>query len=216
MHARTFDHPERYSFVDVAQNSHQRGQAQWDNLQWLRERLADRPRPINSVKMYGGNHGGGPIEGQHKLWRQILGGGATARYHRPGGGIGLNAVTAAHLRSLSLALERVDIFAVEPAGQWLVDAEPDSAYLAARAGSQYLLYMPHGGAAKLDLRGVKGHLRLQWLQVLTARWAEQTTVTGGAVVRLTPPATAGEPAVMPADVAASVSGNGPWAAVLLR
>ncbi len=212
MHARTFDHPELYSFVDVSQNSHQRGQAQWDNLQWLRQHLADRPRPINSVKMYGGNHGGGPIEGQHKLWRNILGGTATARYHRPGGGMGLNDVTAAHLKSLSMALEVVDIFAVEPANELLAHHEPDEAYLAAQSGSQYLLYFPHGGAVDVDMRNAAGTFRLRWLEVLTSRWGEQVPVAGGGFVRLATPAMGN----LPDSVAANVSAAGPWAAVLVR
>lgn len=58
MHRRTFDHPARYAFVDVSQNTHQRGDAQWQNFQWTREYLAQRgPRPINTVKTYGADTG---------------------------------------------------------------------------------------------------------------------------------------------------------------
>lgn len=54
MHRRTFDHPARYAFVDVSQNTHQRGDMHWQNFHWVREYLAQRgPRPINTVKTYG-------------------------------------------------------------------------------------------------------------------------------------------------------------------
>jgi hypothetical protein len=56
-HRRTLDHPERYQFVDVSQNSHLNGQEQWDNFQWVRTYVAERPRPINTVKTYGADGG---------------------------------------------------------------------------------------------------------------------------------------------------------------
>ena len=52
-HRRTFDHPERYGFVDISQNNHQKGETHWRNFQWARERLSRQPRPINTVKTYG-------------------------------------------------------------------------------------------------------------------------------------------------------------------
>lgn len=52
-HRRTFDHPERYDFVDVSQNNHNRGQTHWDNFLHVRNLLASHPRPINTTKTYG-------------------------------------------------------------------------------------------------------------------------------------------------------------------
>lgn len=170
MHDRTFDHPELYSFVDVSQNSHQTGQEQWDNLQWARQRVSDPPRPVNNIKTYGGQHGGGAEEGQHKLWRNVLGGAATSRYHRPGGGIGLNTVTAAHLQSLGMVLEHVDIFAAEPSDDLLDEREEDETYLSAVPGHQYVLYFPDGGQVMLDLSEVTDSLTMRWLNVLEHRW----------------------------------------------
>jgi hypothetical protein len=72
MHRRTFDHPALYSFVDISQNNHQQGQTHWDNMQAARRLVAHLPRPMNNVKIYGGtHHGGGLMEGAHKLWRSI-------------------------------------------------------------------------------------------------------------------------------------------------
>ncbi|MEX0744972.1 MAG: hypothetical protein WD118_05170 [Phycisphaeraceae bacterium] len=199
MHARTFDHPDVYSFVDVSQNSHQQGQMQWDRLQWVRQRVADPPRPVNSVKMYGGHHGGGPDEGQHKLWRNILGGTASARYHRPGGGMGLNDVTTAHLRSLGMVRERVNLFAMAPANELLIDRNDDEAYLAAEPGRQYVAYFPNGGRVTLDFGdgGGRRSYRMQWLDVLSSDWGEPAEATGERVT-LEPP------------------DEGPWAIVLVR
>lgn len=50
---RTLDHPERYDFADVSQNNHNSGQKHWENAVWVRRYVAERPRPINTVKTYG-------------------------------------------------------------------------------------------------------------------------------------------------------------------
>ena len=115
-HDRTFEHPELYTFVDISQNNHQTGQTHWDNAQEQRERIADNPRPMNNVKMYGGKvHGGGIEEGLRKLWRNVLGGMASARYHRPGEwtddgplyGPGLGERAQAYLRSTRTLMEHL-------------------------------------------------------------------------------------------------------------
>lgn len=89
-HKQTFDHPERYDFCDVSQNNHQRDQSHWDNFQWVRNYISSQPRPINTVKTYGadgGNHGttNNAID---SWWRHLLGGVASARFHRPPSGLG--------------------------------------------------------------------------------------------------------------------------------
>ena len=123
MHRRTFDHPELYSFVDISQNNHQTGQAHWDNAQQQRQRLAASPRPMNNVKMYGGLvHGGGYEEGLRKLWRNVLGGMASARYHRPGEwtsdgplyGAGLSSEAQAYLRSVREIMDELGWPDIEP------------------------------------------------------------------------------------------------------
>ncbi len=116
MHDRTFENPELYTFVDISQNNHQTGQTHWDNAQEQRERIADSPRPLNNVKMYGGTvHGGGLEEGLRKLWRNVLGGMASARYHRPGDmtpdgpqyGAGLGEEAQAYLRSARMLMNEI-------------------------------------------------------------------------------------------------------------
>jgi hypothetical protein len=135
MHRRTFDHPELYTFIDISQNNHQTGQAHWDNAQQQRRRIADAPRPINNVKMYGGTaHGGGYEEGLRKLWRNVLGGMASARYHRPGEwtkdgplhGAGLSPEAQAYLRGVRTVMDVLRWPAIEPDLDFVsLAAEPD-------------------------------------------------------------------------------------------
>lgn len=123
MHSRTFDHPELYTYVDISQNNHQTGQTHWNNAQEQRRRIADAPRPMNNVKMYGGTvHGGGYREGLRKLWRNVIGGMASARYHRPGEwtedgplyGPGLGEEARAYIRSARILMEDIGWPDIEP------------------------------------------------------------------------------------------------------
>jgi hypothetical protein len=47
-----------YAFLDVGQLNRPVRQTHWDNLQYLRGPLAERPRPINNTKIYGGDEVG--------------------------------------------------------------------------------------------------------------------------------------------------------------
>jgi hypothetical protein len=123
VHRRTTDHPEIYTYIDISQNNHRTGQVHWDNAQALRRRIADRPRPINNVKMYGGlSHGGGYEEGLRRMWRNALGGMASARFHRPGAwteagpawGAGLSPEAQAYIRSTRLVMETIGWPDIEP------------------------------------------------------------------------------------------------------
>ena len=203
MHRRTFDHPDLYSFIDISQNNHQAGQTHWDNMQEARQRIAP-PRPMNNVKIYGGErHGGGLEEGTHKLWRSIFGGCASARFHRPGRhpgyyGAGLNELAQTHLRSARLLADALDLFRASPDSdsRLLSERESNEAYLSHIPREQYAVYFPRGGAVQLDLRGAPGDFTLKWLDISASRWTGTETVQGGETVPLTAP------------------GTGPWAALL--
>ena len=203
MHRHTFDHPDLYSYVDISQNNHQTGQTHWDNMQAARELVADPPRPVNSVKIYGGErHGGGVEEGMRKFWRNVMGGLASARFHRPirpdFTGAGLNELAQTHIRSARMLQDTFDIFGAEPDNGLLADRGPDEAYCATLPGEQYAVYFTDGGTAQIDLAESDGAYALRWLNILESEWTGEDSVSGGAAVELSAP------------------GDGPWAAVLTR
>ncbi len=199
MHNRTFDHPERYAYADISQNNHQKGQAHWDNAQRVRARLSARPRPLNNVKIYGADTGryGTDRDGIERFWRNIIGGLASARFHRPASGLGLSPTAQANIRSARMLTDAMSIFRCEPRNDLLSDREPNEAYLTAEEGRQYALFFPDGGAVTLDMSGAKGRFRLRWLSILDSRWLPPTPVTAGGTVKLEAP------------------GKGYWAALLL-
>ncbi len=190
-HNGTFDHPEVFSFVDISQNNHQKGQSHWDNAQKQRKRIAKKLRPLNNVKIYGADTGrfGNTQDGLARFWRNIFGGLASARFHRPDSGQGLNKDAQAHLKSMSMLIAKLDIFNTTPdsASLLLWDRSDNEAYLTRIKGRQYAVYFLRGGSVNLDLASEKGDFTLQWLDVAKSKWQEAASVKAPTRVTLTTP-----------------------------
>ena len=200
-HRRTLDHPERFDFIDVSQNNHKKDQEHWDNFQWVRERIAAQPRPINTVKTYGadGNKfGHTDRDGIERFWRHVIGGAASARFHRPDSGLGFSPTAVASIRAARKLQSLISLWEVEPANQLLSDRSADEAYLAFQPGVAYALYFTDGGSVGLDLREADGSFDLRWIDIATGEWGTHETIDGGDVVHIAAP------------------GPGHWAAAIVR
>ncbi|WP_169979667.1 hypothetical protein [Tautonia rosea] len=191
MHRNTIDHPDQYTFVDISQNNHQRGQSHWDNMQNFRSRLADQPRPINCVKVYGADTGrfGTDQDGLERFWRNLLGGLASTRFHRPDSGQGLNDRALQHLRSARMLAEAFDVTRAQPDhhSRLLSDRDENEAYLTRIPGEQYVVFFTDGGGVTLDLSREEGTFTMRWLDVGRAAWQPATEVQAGPSLPLTPP-----------------------------
>ena len=206
-HRETFDHPQTYSFIDISQNSWKNGQENWDNAQWVRAYIADHARPINSTKIYGAQthkqREQRGVDAQHAtqcFWRNIVGGFASSRFHRPPSGIGLSEPARAHIRSGRMLARAFDFFNAEPdAGSALLQDRADNeAYLTRVPGRQCAVYFPDGGGVGLDLSEEEGRFALRWLDIAGSAWKDGEAINGGGVVELAPP------------------GEGPWVGLLSR
>ncbi|MBE0537683.1 MAG: hypothetical protein IH624_18615 [Phycisphaerae bacterium] len=190
-HKRTLDHPERYDFADVSQNNQKKGQEHWDNFQWVRARIAQQPRPLNTVKTYGADGGkyGNNQDGTERLWRHIIGGAASARFHRPDSGLGLNDIAKAHIKSARMLLEKFDIINATPDAQskLLSNRTANEAYLTFIKDKQYAIYFPNGGSVDLDLAAQKGAYKIESLNIGTSKWQEAGRTEAGKKVTLTAP-----------------------------
>jgi len=182
MHNATFDHPETYSFVDISQNNHQKGQQHWDNAQRQRARIANKVRPLNNVKIYGADTGsfGNDRDGMERFWRNIFGGLASARFHRPTSGLGLGTKAQANIRSMRMITDKMDIFTCVPYNDLLSNRESNEAYCLANPGAEYALYFPDGGEVTLDISAMNTQLTVQWLDIMKSQWldAERQEVKG--------------------------------------
>jgi len=134
-HKISIDHPETFTYLDISQNSVQMDDQHWEHLQWVRKTISGHVRPINHTKIYGGDsidwtHG--DEHGVECFWRNIFGGAATVRFHRPPYGIGLNEHARKYIRSARILLEEINIFECKPdaSHHLLFDRAPDEAYLA--------------------------------------------------------------------------------------
>jgi hypothetical protein len=188
-HLRTLGRPDRYAFVDVSQNNHQQGQRHWDNFQWARARLTERPRPINAVKTYGADASGfgSSRDGMERWWRHLIGGAAGVRFHRPNSGLGFSQAAESAIRAGRKLESLVNLWEMEPSNELLRARDDNEAYVAARPGVAYALYFPDGGAVELDLRTAAGRLDVRWIEVATGEWGPRSEMVGGRWQRLAAP-----------------------------
>jgi hypothetical protein len=177
--------------MDISQiNSRNFGQDHWDTLQVI---LAKRDqyalRPANNTKIYGGGNStwgsGSNQDGVERFCRNVIGGCASARHHRPPHGNGLNQKATASLKATRKAEELVKLWEVSPQMELLSEREANEAYLTAKEGEKYLIYFPKGGAVKLDLKATSGEYRLKWININTGEWGDEVTIQGGKVVEIT-------------------------------
>lgn len=204
-HRRTLDHPERYDFADISQNNHQTDETHWVNFQWVRRYVENRPRPLNSVKIYGANdgrHGGTDLDAVEKFWRLIFGGAASARFHRPSSGIGFGQLARTQLKSARMLLKETDIFTMQPDVEHtkLGKREKDEAYLIHNTSQNstsntdtnqhYAVYFTDGGSVDLMLPASNKKWRLRWLDIANSRWTytdEISTTAALDTITLEPP-----------------------------
>jgi len=165
---------------------------------------------MNNTKIYGSGYKtfgtGGPEDGVERFWRDILGGSAAARFHRPDSGNGLNDLAEASIRGARILESRIKFWEIAPHMELLSDREPNEAYLAAKPGERYALYFTNGGSVKLDLSRAAGALDITWISVSMGRVVETSasggyrvmdkTIEGGRVVTLSAPYKGGWVAVL--------------------
>jgi len=186
-----FDAADVYTFADISQVNSRSFQAEhWSRMQWLLREIGRRPRPVNNVKIYGGGYArfgtGGPEDGVERFWRNLVGGCAAVRFHRPKSGNGLNERAKACIRAARKLESVVRPWDVEPHMELLVNNEPNRAYAAAKPGEQYVVYFPNGGPVELDLRESEDVFDIRWISVGEGDWGDQVEkrIQGGSVVRI--------------------------------
>jgi hypothetical protein len=112
---------------------------------------------------------------RHTLWGTLMAGGAGVEYYF-GYSLPQNDLRCEDWRSrerswdyAAVALrffsdERIPFWEMEPADALAGNAaEDDSAYAFAKRGEVYLVYLPKGGTAALDLAGATGRFAVSWL-----------------------------------------------------
>jgi len=191
--AMTYD--DIYAYADISQNNQDsrgaRGQGHWDNIMLWRNKLIDRPMPLNNVKVYGGQDGvnysaGTETEAVNRTWRNIFAGCASTRFHRPAmprvWGSGLNERVQTNLKAMDMFLEEFDIFAASPHSDLIrhrVAAARSTveAYVSADIGNAYAVYFPRGRyMIDLDPWEYVDKVKIRWLHIEELSWSEPEVV----------------------------------------
>ncbi len=189
-HKQTFDRPELYSFVDVSQNNHNSGTKHWENFRHVRDYLSSQPRPINTTKTYGadGNKfGHTDQDAVERFWRHLLGGAASARFHRPDSGIGLNDKAVNCLKAARLVEGLIPFWDLKPAMDRIVRLDGTQAYVAEAEERGLVILFPKGNWARIRRSGFEGGY-LTWVSIDEGLVKESVLLGEGDVLRLTPPA----------------------------
>ena len=197
------DRPDLYDFIDISQvNSRNFGEDHWRRLRWVVEQAAAHPRPITHTKIYSAGEtsfgSGTPQDGIERFWRNLLGGSASSRFHRPTSGIGINQLAQACIRSVRRVETLVRFWEIEAHMELLGEREENEAYLAADPGTAYVLFFCSGGAVTLDLTAQEGAFVGRWIDVATGEWGAEFELIGG------------EPRLI------SAPSETPWVAVIAR
>ena len=158
--------------------------------------IAGQPRPLNSTNIYGAQthadrdqRGVDDVHATQCFWRNLIGGFASSRFHRPPSGLGLSPQAQAHIRSGRMLSETFDFFNAEPDadGAQLHERADNETYLSRVPGRQYAVYFTDGGSVGLDLTEEPGRFRVRWLDIGTNAWTSDTETNGGTLVQLTAP-----------------------------
>ncbi|MFC1717642.1 hypothetical protein ACFL6S_28530 [Candidatus Poribacteria bacterium] len=197
-----FNDAEHYMFADISQvNSRNYDETHWESLLWLLQQVNTHPRPSNHTKIYGSGYKsfgtGGPEDGVERFWRNILGGSASARFHRPDSGNGLNDLAKGSIKAARILESLIKFWDITPQMDLLSDRESNEAYLAANPGEAYALYFTNGGSVGLDLSGTTGSFEVTWISVSMGIVTETSaaggyrlmkkTIEGGSVVTISAP-----------------------------
>ncbi len=191
------EHPEIYEFLDVSQiNSRNFNQTHWDTLKWILQQRESYPlRPVNCVKVYGGNNtswgSGSNEDGVERFLRNVVGGCAAVRHHRPPTGNGLNEKSQSSIKSVRMLETIVKMWELDPQMDLLSDREDDEAYLTAKKGEKYVMLFPDGGAVTLDLSGHPGPFHGRWIDIGSGTWGERFSLDGGGLTQIKAPGSGG-------------------------
>ncbi len=202
MHKRTLDHPERYTFVDISQNSQLTGYENWKNQQYVFAYLKDNPRPVNSTKIYGSDQGpwlNRGINEEHAVqtfFRNVIGGFASSRFHRPPSGLGLSTPSINAIRTVRNIESHLKFWDLSVCMDLLSDVEENEAYATGATGKGYVVYFTKGGRVSLDLTGDASRYKLRWITITDASWSKVQKVKGGERLALKAPVDTGCVAVL--------------------
>ncbi len=194
---RVMAYRDLFSFAEVSQNNQDAlgpvGKKHWENLLFWRKMISmsdEGPMPINNVKVYGEGVGlntaaGTEKEAVERFWRNVFGGAASTRFHRPalraggtwGWGIGISERAQQTLLAVNMFLDEFDIFNAEPYEAFEMVGNSVDSYCLADMGKAYAVYFPGGRATvHLDPWIYAERVSVKWLDIASLTWSEEEII----------------------------------------
>jgi len=189
-HRETIDHPEIYDFADISQNNHKSADMHWENGLKQLQRIATsgKVRPANNVKIYG-NDGGRHQTTQNAIesfCRNVLMGCASARFHRPTSGQGLNEVAQATIKTMRKVSSMQGFFEGKANNEILLNREANEAFCRTLPDNQFIVYFTNGGEVDLDVENSQNY-QATWYHVLSDETISQELKLDDGVLSLACP-----------------------------
>ena len=176
-----FADPATYPFIDVSQINAWRCTTvrHRENLRTLIELNRDPVRPLNCTKVYNSDtlhtydntaarHT--DLDGLTAFWIDVLGGFASARFHRPPHGLGQSEKAINSIRSVRLIEQDVRFWDLSFVPDWTGGRSPDEAFLSHAEGTANLVLLPKGGVFTPDAPIATGRHTVRFLDVVSAKW----------------------------------------------
>jgi len=116
--------------------------------------------------------------------RNVLGGFASSRFHRPPSGLGLSPLSISCIKTIRKIEEKVRMWDIVPRMDLLMDVEDNEAYLAAKEGDVYVILFTNGGEVTLDLRGHDNRFSINWISVDNPEWIKHGYIDGNGLVKI--------------------------------
>ena len=170
-HLTNLFHDDIFTFLDISQNNHKKGQEHYDNGRAYRQKVAalSRPKPLNTVKTYGKDKHGSAIDGVQRFWRSAFLGAASVRFHRPNSGHGLEPVAQSNIKSMRMLCDVLPFWSATAQPDILINDAPNEVFAIGIPGKAYALYFPDAGAVNLNLPKADA-ITLQWLDIGRSAW----------------------------------------------
>jgi hypothetical protein len=90
----------------------------------------------------------------------------------------LSSKAQAHIKSLRMLTNEMDIFMCVPHNDLLSDRKQNEGYCLANPGTEYAVYFPDGGEVTLDTGSLKKLVTVRWLDIMKCRWADAERIKG--------------------------------------
>ncbi len=173
-HKKMYSNTELFSYIDIGNSmGNSSPDEHWRHLQSIRDFIMDEPHPMNNTKLYGADYNSfwPGQEAVNKFWRNLIGGCASVRFHRPPAGQGLNEAAQNSIRSGRIFEKYVKPWECEPRMDIIADKGDHELYVMAKEGGQIACLIPNKITENdwIKLKLVQGtRYDIMWVNLETA------------------------------------------------